>query len=140
MNKPIDQFDYLLGEVLEEEKITVGGVEPITEKEYRIVAEKPDDFRDINEKYIELYIRWLLTNYNKAEIKKRKSVHDKQMDILLGNNDQLKGQMQRILGSMCHVAITVLDGKEKDAPKLLEGGIKMVSKLVNELKDLRDNK
>lgn len=122
MNILEEQTAYLLGDdarVIEEEHdndVVVDGVTPVSKKEYDIVADEPDDFLKIDDKYIELYLRWLVTNYEVKTIKSRMGIHDKQSEILRSRNGSSQAiDKQDILSALCEAGIMLAKGKKLPA-------------------------
>jgi hypothetical protein len=149
MSKNIDQLNMLeecshyLGDdsVLEEAKITIDGIEPLDEKEAEVVNARPKDIQDVDNKYIELYLRWLVTNFDKAAIDKRMDIHDGQSETLRRKKSEAQARntkfderpidIQDLFSSMCEAAQLIIKGKP------LEAGVKKVRSFISSRKSFK---
>lgn len=140
MNLLEEQTAYLLGDdeprVIQEEHdndVVVDGVSPVSDKEYDIVSDEPDDFLKIDDRYIELYLRWLVTNYEVKTIKSRMAIHDKQSEILRNRNGSDQAiDKQDVLSALCEFGLMLAKGKK------LPAMVKKVRSFIDERKSFKD--
>ena len=103
-----EQTDHLLGgSLMQEDKDHLDALaESLADKE-------PSDFLKMDEGYINDYIVWLSSKYDKKTIQKRMAIHESQSEKLRSNpkaNDA-KIDKQDVLYELCEASIGVLDGK-----------------------------
>lgn len=128
-----EQTDHLLGGSLMEED-TNADTDHLDALAEKLADKEPSDFLKMDDGYINDYIVWMSSKYDKTAIQKRMAVHESQSEKLRSNakaNDA-KIDKQDVLYELCDASIGVLDGKS------VEKMVKKVKAFIKERSSFKD--